>query len=69
MRTLGCGTQREQLIRAYFTMKNVAVGQAVTLLDIDRAEDLTVDDGIGEIRGKLGHGRNDSICHLIFDFF
>src|SRR5262249_26835550 len=65
-RAFGRWTEREELIRGDLAMKNISIGQAVTLFYIYRTEHLAINDGVSEVRRKLGHGSNDPIGHLVF---
>jgi len=61
--------QREELIGCDFAVEDVAVGHSVSLLDVHGAEYLAMQDGIGEIGGELGYGRNNAIRHLVLHLF
>src|SRR5579883_1924744 len=57
--------QREKLVRGDLALKDIAVGQAVALLDIEGTEHLAIEDRVREIGRELGHGSDDAIGHLI----
>src|SRR5579883_2928314 len=58
-------SQREKLVRGDLALKDIAVGQAIALLDIERAEHLAVEDRVGEIWRELGHCGDNAVGHLI----
>src|SRR5262249_15184623 len=51
----GDGTEEEELRRRHRSLEDVAAGEAEAALDVERGEDLAVEDGAAEVWGVLIH--------------
>ena len=55
----------EELLEAELALEDVALGQAEPALDVERGEDLAVEDDVADVRGDLGDPVDDGVAERL----
>src|SRR5262245_34672551 len=58
------GAQKEQLLERQLSLKNVAFGQSKLPLDIQRRQDLTMQNNVTQVRGVFAKCIDNGIAEL-----
>src|SRR5262249_29050138 len=65
LRPAGRGPQEEELLERELALEDVALGEAPLTLEVERRDDLPVQDEVLQVRGVLGERVDDGVAELL----